>query len=292
MKLRLASSAAALGILLTGCSNLGLGEADCTPPARGVSSANMLTVQAVPQARYTPCVNEIRLGWDSVQWFAENGRAGVELIAEVGTFDTIAKFLTATVTAECDVGGATRVPSGYPDIERYEAVTWQSPDVGITIVPSGSAPLMVARRLADRLRDTQLDDRPVDFDIDDALDESVRDRLDRALAAGRYVWILDELAADEDTVELRSNDPRVGASGLSPEDALDEIEDELPEVFYRGFWYFTFEGGCITYEFNAEGRIAETVAEDAEDALGFYPAHELRAIAESAGYELIVEDSP
>ena len=82
----------------------------------------------------------------------------------------------------------------------------------------------------------------------------------------------------------------VAGSGLSPEDALDEIEDHVPEVFYRGQWFFTFVGGCITYDFDAKGALAETVAEDAEDALGFYPAHRVRAIAERAGYDIVVDE--
>lgn len=62
-----------------GCStNLGLGEPDCSPPAEDVSSSNVMTVQAVPTAKYTPCLQELRLGWDSVEWFAENGRAGID----------------------------------------------------------------------------------------------------------------------------------------------------------------------------------------------------------------------
>ena len=61
----------AIVLTASGCnSNLGLGEADCGPVMRDVSATNILTVQAVPSAKYTPCVNELRLGWDQVDWFA------------------------------------------------------------------------------------------------------------------------------------------------------------------------------------------------------------------------------
>jgi hypothetical protein len=93
------------------------------------------------------------------------------------------------------------------------------------------------------------------------------------------VWIIDELDAEEGTVELRSNDPTIVGRGIPAEEALNLIEDRIPELFYRGNWYFTFEGGCITYEFDAKGTLAETVAADADDALGFYPAFELRKSA-------------
>jgi hypothetical protein len=100
------------------------------------------------------------------------------------------------------------------------------------------------------------------------------------------VWIIDEVDAEEGTVQLRSNISAATGYGLDPDDALGLIEDVAPGVFYRGNWYFTFDGGCITYEFDAEGRLAETVAADAEDALGFYPAFELRQFARDAGFDI------
>jgi len=251
---------------VSGCSNLGLGEASCLPPDRGISSANFLTIQAVPTAKYTPCLNELRLGWDSVEWFAEDGRAGIKITR------SISPFLTATVTPSCDVTTATRVDSGLPDIERYEAIESQATEIGITIVPSAERPLLSSRLLVDRLEGTEVDDRPVIFTIDDNVDQQVGPRVNFALLRNQYVWIVSELDAEEDTVQLRSSDPSVVGSGLSPAEALDEIEDSVPDTFYRGNWYFIFDGGCITYEFNARGRLAETVAADAEDALGFYPA--------------------
>jgi hypothetical protein len=253
-------------LAVSGCSNHGLGEASCLPPDRGISSANILTIQSVPTAKYTPCLNELRLGWDSVEWFAEDGRAGIKITR------SISPFLTATVTPSCDVSAATRVDSGFPDIERYEAIESQATEIGITVVPSAERPLLSSRLLVDRLEGTEVDNRPVIFAIDDNVDQQVGPRVNLALLSSQYVWIVSELDAEEDTVQLRSSDPSAVGSGLSPTEALDKIEDSVPDVFYRGNWYFTFEGGCITYEFNAKGRLAETIAADAEDALGFYPA--------------------
>ncbi len=217
-------------------------------------------------AKYTPCLNELRLGWDSVEWFAEDGRAGIKIAR------SISPFLTATVTPSCDVSAATRVDSGLPDIERYVAIESQATEIGITVVPSAERPLLSSRLLVDRLEGTEVDNRPVIFAIDDNVDQQVGPRVNLALLSSQYVWIVSELDAEEDTVQLRSSDPSAVGSGLSPTEALDKIEDSVPDVFYRGNWYFTFEGGCITYEFNAKGRLAETIAADAEDALGFYPA--------------------
>ena len=61
--------------------------------------------------------------------------------------------------------------------------------------------------------------------------------------------------------------------------ALEVIEDSVPDVLYRGSWYFTFEGGCITYTFDTKGQLSGTVAADATANLGFYPGYQLWDIA-------------
>ncbi len=270
-----------LAVVTGGCSSdLGLGDADCSPVTDNVSSSHILTVQAVPTARYTPCLNELRLGWDSVEWFAESGRAGFE-IAE--NFDP---FLTATVTESCDVSEARPVDWDHPDIERFEDIEAQQAALEIVVVPSGPDPLVAASALVEDLDDVQIDDRPVTYVIDTTIDASVGSRVEAALARDAYVLIIDELDVEEGTVQLRSNDPAATARGLEPDDALDLIEDMAPGVFYRGRWYFTFEGGCITYRFDATGILAEAVAADADDAFGFYPAHELRQGARDAGFDI------
>ena len=268
-------------IAASSCStDLGLGEADCTPPTGNVSSSNVMTVQAVPTSKYTPCLNELRLGWDSVEWFAESGRAGIEITED------FEPFLTATVTETCDVTEAVAVDSGYPDIERFEDIESQRAEIEIVIVPSGEQPLETARQLVDDLNGVQIDDRPVTYTIDSAIDDPVGSRSELALSRSAYVWIIDELDVEEGTVQLRSNIATSNGRGLEPDDALDLIEDAAPGVFYRGSWFFTFDGGCITYEFNADGILAETVAADADDALGFYPAAELRQGARDAGFDI------
>ncbi len=45
--------------------------------------------------------------------------------------------------------------------------------------------------------------------------------------------------------------------------------------------------GCISCEFDAKGTDAETVAADADDALGSYPVFELRRrLARDAGFDI------
>jgi hypothetical protein len=281
MKRRWIMLLAVFALMATACGgDLGLGEADCASPANDISSSNILTVQAVPTAKYTPCLNELRVAWDSVDWFAEDGRAGLEIVR---SFDT---FLTSTVTATCDVSGAVPVDSGYPDIERYEDIDAQPPEIEIAIIPSGEGPLSHALVLVDELAGDEIDDRPVDYSIDDAIDESVSSRVELALSEKKYVWVVDEVDVEDGTVQLRIDRASPTENGLAPREALDRIEDVVPGVFYRGSWFFTFEGGCITYDFDASGSLAETVAADADDALGFYPAFELREFAEENGFDL------
>ena len=274
---------AVLALITSACaSNLGLGEADCASrtPATDISSSNILSVQAVPTAKYTPCLNELRVSWDSVEWFAEDGKAGLEIIR---SFDT---FLTSTVTATCDVSGAEPVDSGYPDIDRYEDIEAQPAEIEIAIVPSGPRPLTQSLALIAELAGDEIDDRPVAYSIDDTVSESVSSRVELALSENKYVWVVDEVDVEDGTVQLRIDRASPTENGLDPREALERIEDVVPGVFYRGSWFFTFEGGCITYDFDASGNLAETVAADADDALGFYPAYELREFAEEAGFDL------
>jgi hypothetical protein len=269
-----------VALAATGCANLGLGEAGCVQSLGEVSSVNIMNLQAVPTAKYTPCLDELRLGWDSVDWFAEDGRAGIEIIESFNT------FLTATVTESCDVSNAIEVQSGYPDIRRFDDIEFQSADIQITIIPTGQQPLSTSRALTDSLAGIEIDDRPVTYIIDSDIEQPVSTRAQVAQSQTDYVWIIDELDAEEGTVQLRSNNTIATGHGLQPQEALNLIEDVIPDVFYRGNWDFTFEGGCITSEFDAKGTLAETVASDAQDAIGFYPAQELRQYAEDAGFNI------
>ncbi len=272
----------AIVLVPSACSNLGLGESSCRLGITDVSTSNILSVQAVPTAKYTPCLNELQLGWDQADSFAEDGRAGIRITR----FTTSSTFLTATVTESCDVSDVIAVESGYPDIDRFEDIEQQPVGIEITVVPSGEEPLSRARELVDELAQVEIDNRPVTYTVDETIDEPVGSRVDRALSQNDYVLILDEVDVENGTVQLSSNDAAATAHDLGPDEALNLISDLVPGVFYRGDWYFTFEGGCITYKFNASGALAETIAEDAEDSLGFFPAQELREWAKENGFDI------
>ena len=182
--------------------------------------------------------------------------------------------------------GATEEAGPNDQIRRFERVAYADAGIRVTIVPSAMRPLLWARIIADDLANEEVDDRPLTITIADNIEDSVSSRVNLARLRGDFVWIVGELDAEERTLEMRGGEMASG-SALSVDDALDLIEDSVGDVFYRGQWFFTFNGGCITFDFDAEDRVAQTIAEDAAAAIGFYPAYELREIAEDMGFDIV-----
>ncbi len=258
-----------LTMALAACGRLGVGDQTCEDNVREPSPANVLSAQAVPTARYTPCFNSLEVGWDDVEFEAERGSAGIAVANGTEI------FLTAVVTAGCDVSGARRIMSGFTDIEKYIDVDQVQSGISVAVLPVATHQLAHAVAVAERWDDTQLGGRRLLMRVDPEFSASIASRVERALTDHQYMWLIDELNMAENTVELRSVD--VGTiARLSAEEALNVIEDDVVTEAYRGKWYFTFEGGCITYTFDAEGPMARTVAADATANLGFYPAYQLR----------------
>ncbi len=273
----------ALCLLITACGRLGTGLPGCRTPASEPNAATVLSLQAVPEAEYAPCINSLQLGWDEVDFEVERGLALLEF--EHG----IESFLEVRLTPSCDIGGATEVPSGIEGVSRYENVYQVTDAIHVTIIPDGERPLTYADSLAADLAGAHVDDRPVVFKVDSDIEFSVRSRVNKALFSNQFVWIVNDLDIDEGTLEMRATPDGEGARGIEVDDALDRIEDMSEEIQYRGQWFFQFEGGCITYDFDAEGTLATSIAEDAEATLGFYPSAELRDAARDAGFDLIGE---
>jgi hypothetical protein len=270
-----------VALLGTGCGR-GVGLPSCETAPSNPDSATLLALQAVPTADYAPCLNSVKLGWDDVDYRFESGMVTIEIGRELSA------FLEVRLTEKCDIGSAIPVPSGMPDVARYEAIDQVVSDIRVTIIPTGERPRIHALMMAKDLEGIRVEDRPVIFTVDEEIDFSVLTRVNDALFTNDYVWIIDDLDTEEDTLEMRrSANSDEGARGLSVEEALHRIEDMTPEVRYKGQWYLVFNGGCITYDFNAGGTVAETIADDVEDAIGLYPNGELREEGRRHGYELI-----
>jgi hypothetical protein len=172
---------------------------------------------------------------------------------------------------------------------RYEDLRIVRQEIPITIIPTGERPRLHALMLAEQLNGTRVDDRPVVFAVDQNIDFEVMTRVNDALFDDHYVWIVNDLDVEEGTLEMRMTAGGEGARGLSVAAALQRLEDLVPEVTYEGQWFFVFEGGCITYDFDAEGTVAATLEQDATEAIGFYDNAALVEAARRAGYQIIDE---
>jgi hypothetical protein len=268
-------------IIAGGCGRLGTGLPSCRTPSSDPNPATVLTLQAVPEAKYTPCLNALELGWDEVDFHVESGRASLDFRRD------LRPFLEVALTPSCDVGKAVEVPSGIDDVTRYENIFQVSDAISVTIIPDGERPRIYALSLAAELDDLMIDDRPVVFTVDEDTDFAVRDRVNRALFNEDFVWIISDLDIDEKTLEMRASPEGEGARGLRVDEAIDRIARMSDEVQYRGQWFLVFEGGCITYDFDAEGSLAASIAQDAEQTIGLYSGDDLRRAARDAGYDII-----
>ncbi len=123
--------------------------------------------------------------------------------------------------------------------------------------------------------------RPFDLALEDAFDPAVA--VAEAVRAGRTVIAVDEEDAVGETMELiipgeESEDE------LTLDQALDEIEEAVGEPTYHADWFFVFEGGCIVWDFDAEGEMVATVDDDTRRAVGFYDLAGLRREMAELGY--------
>lgn len=284
---RLALVVVVIALAAAGCGRLGVGLPACDTDVSNPSSASVLSLQAVPGADYAPCLNSLKLGWDEVEFEVE--RDLVQL--EFGRTRELEfqPFLEVRLTPTCDIGDAVEVPSGMDGVVRYDDVTHVTADIHVTIIPDGERPRIHAQMLADELEGTRVEDRKVVFSVDGDIDFSVRSRVNKALFADEYVWIINDLDIDEGTLEVRRTPDGEGARGLSVREALHRVEEMTADASYKGHWYFVFAGGCITYDFDAKGTLAATIADDVQETVGFYPTAELREEGRRAGYDLLDE---
>lgn len=278
--LRLAIAAVALSLLAAGCAEgFGVGLPACEEVIRRPTTATILTAQSVPTARLGPCIEELKLGWDDITFGARDG------LTELTFGHANRTFLTVRLRRSCGFDPASEVPSGLGGVTRYEDVESVGAEIAVALIPSSELALIYARSLVDENPNLEINGRLVVFSVDDEIDQSLRARTNRAMFGDSFVMIITEVDVEERTVDLRLSADSLGLR-LSLDDALDRIEEVVPDVTYRGRWTFVFEGGCITYDFDATGTVAEGLAEDAESALGFYDLDELRELARREGYQI------
>jgi len=277
---RLIAVICAVALLSVACGEQQLGRriVECEGPARSLETSFVLTAQAVPGADFIPCVEALRPGWEFEHIQARSGQAFFTLDSDRMGDD----FLRVTLLPSCDVGAAHEVDSDELDTTLSIEVLEERTEFTVVVVPVAERHRSYAISVASLFTDDIVKRRSVKVALEDS-DKSIADKIAAAHALGHPVVIIDDNEVATTTVSLR----RVGEdeeSGLSYAAALKEIEDDVASPLYRARWFYTFQGGCVRYDIDAEGEGAQSVDRDIADAIGMYPMEEMRKLARDAGY--------
>jgi len=281
MRWRAASLVIAVFVLASCSSELGRRVPWCDD----LNATTILSAQAVAGAGYLPCLNDLKPGWTYEHLEAERGRSRFWLTSDrVGT-----RFLEVSLGKSCDPGDATQVVSDEPNAALFTRIDIADFSLPITIVPegTGTANRSYALELADQLSGAVLVGREVRIRID-AGDDPTESRITRAVAEQRPVLVVGTREQEERTIELHL--PRPGSdadplvfSGIPLSRGLYEIEERLGHPRYRATWYYVFDSGCVTYEFDAKGTGVAAIPGDVRAAIGLLPLAEPRRILEEQG---------
>jgi hypothetical protein len=192
------------------------------------------------------------------------------------------EFLRVTLLPSCDIGAATEVRSDEREVTLSVEVLEETAEFAVVVIPVAGRHEDYALWVAARLLSEEINGREIVATLDDS-DGPISEKVSSAHAAGSPVIIIDDTETDTETVSLR----RVGdeeESGLDFDAALEEISDDVGNPVYEARWFYTFEGGCIRYDIDAEGEGAQSVKTDVARAIGMYPMEELYELARQAGY--------
>jgi tRNA A-37 threonylcarbamoyl transferase component Bud32 len=87
-----------------------------------------LEAQSVPSATLVPCLrSSVPVGWELAKVTVNDGRSVITLYDRVGSGAVVVRL-----TADCDVRGASPVPSGQPEVRRYLRIEDQAPQFSAT----------------------------------------------------------------------------------------------------------------------------------------------------------------
>jgi hypothetical protein len=109
-------------VLFAGCSitpqdfNV---TAECRSAVRVDNPVLVVMAQAVPTAQLIPCIQSIPAGWTLGDLDGRNGRAYFVLASSIDG----PRAVTVTLTRDCDIRGASPVPTDEPGTRRYERPT-------------------------------------------------------------------------------------------------------------------------------------------------------------------------
>jgi hypothetical protein len=192
------------------------------------------------------------------------------------------RFLEVSLTPACETGGAVQVDGARDDVLEFRSVRLVSSTVTVAIVPVTGREAAHAQMIESELEARQINDRQV-FVVFDDNDVPLAEKVAVAAGRDRPLVIVDEQDALAGTATLQMPGDPLSQRGLDVNDLLDRLEDRLPEPSFTGNWFQVFEGGCITYEFDASGPGVDRLADDVEEALGLFPAGEVRRSMREVG---------
>jgi hypothetical protein len=277
---RLVFAACILAVISAGCAEQQLGRriVECDGPTQALGTSVILTAQAVPGTEYIPCVDALRPGWQFEHVQARSGQAYFTLDSDRMGLE----FLRVTLLPSCDIVAATEVRSDERDVTLSVEVLEETAEFTVVVIPVADRHYDYAQWVAARLLSEEINGREIVATIDES-DRPMSEKVSTAHATGSPVIIIDDAEADTETLSLR----RVGDEeepGLDFDAALAEISDDVDDPVYKARWFYTFQGGCIRYDIDAEGEGAQSVKTDVARAIGLYPMEELYELARQAGY--------
>lgn len=267
-----------MAVALSACANLGAELPHCLDRGASLPVSLVLEAQAVPTARYGPCLSQLEPGWEANDLRAESGRAWLWLDSDrMGD-----EFLTVTLRETCDIDGASATESDLEGIDLYVDIATPDTIATLVVVPVAERHLEYAIEVVDQLRDAGLAARGWE-----AFGRPFSERVDGVLESGYVALIVDDSDVEAGTVAVRLPDaPR----DEQPDVTIHELQQRFGTAAgaeeYRGQWYYTFEGGCVVYEFDAEGPGSADLENVVKDALGFAPLEQLREIARRDGFDI------
>jgi hypothetical protein len=239
----------------------------------------LMQLQAIPDARWGACINGLKVGWDYEAQQTERGRATFWLDSDrMGD-----RFAEVTLQTTCEPGSAAPAPVSAEGVSRYIDVISETNVIEVAVVPVAPRHYNYATVAGQELKRAWEGIRGLEVTVVDS-DEPASVRIESAASQGMGVIVVDDREVAAGTIELLMPGEDSEA-GLTPQEAAEELADDLEPPSYVATWYNQFTNGCIVYHIDAVGQGAQTVADDIDDALGFYPLAELAEVGRDAGFE-------
>lgn len=280
---RLLLLAVPVALAVSACANDQLGQ---EPPVcqRDPSSIDFTTgliiqMQAVPDAALVPCIDALPAGWDYEHVVAESGRSRFWISSDrMGE-----NFLEVTLTPSCSPSLLADIGIFQPGVDEYRDVEMVSSSVNPVIITVTGREVDYAQVLKNLIEGESLNDRRPFVRLD-TRDVPLAEKVSEAQDAGDPIIIVGEQDMLANTADLQLPGETGTRRGLGISELIDRLDDRLPAPRYEGTWTYVFQGGCITYEFDAEGPDVDTLEErDVAVALGFLDADNARQVLRDAG---------